>query len=278
MSRHPLHCARSPHLNPNQPPLPPRKRVPACWVGCSRASANFLAAPKTIRHQRRKAVDRALRLHRLAAAKTTAMIAAAVSVAVRVATPRIVTIPRTAVVTSVVRTGKLKTDAMTHARPHVKTAAVATHAKNRARMRAKRACPPARKTGVDVAAAKGVPTNRRVRKRPAKAGSHATAMMHPAARKVTTLKPGLLKRQRKLRVLMTASRSAHATIRVIARANTPSIRKPKPHSRSFRLQMPSKRQQLPSSPRLTQPLQSLRRNQPRAKHRSPKALELRLPS
>src|SRR5690554_5984356 len=235
MSRHPLHCARSPH--PNQPPLPPRKRVPAFWVGCSRASASFLAAPKTIRRQRRKAVDRALRLHRLAAARTAAMIAAAVSVAVRVAIPRIVTMPRTAVVTSVVRTGKRKTDVMMHARPHVKTAAVAT----RARMRVKKACPPARKTVVDVAAAKGVPTNRKVRKRPAKAGSHATAMMHPAARKLTTLKLGLLKRQRKLRVLMTANRSAHAIIRVTVHASTPSIRKLKPSKRIFRLQKPSKR-------------------------------------
>ena len=278
MSRHPLHCARS--LHPNQPPplLPPTKQLLACWVVCSRASANFLAAPKAIQHPLRKVVNQALRQHRFAVARTAAMIAAAVSVAVHVATPRAVTMPRTAAVIRVVRTGKQKTDVMTCARLHVKTAAAATHARKRVRMRAKRACPPARKTVVGVAAAKRAPTNRKVLKTRAKAGSHATAMMLPAARRVTTLKPGRLKRQRKLHVQMKASRSVHATTRVTAHASTPSIRKPKPSNRIFRLQKPSKRQQRPISPRLAQLLPSLRRSQPRWKHRSPNAQEGRWPS
>src|SRR5690554_1783200 len=275
MSRHPLHCARIPP--PNPPSLPPPKRLPACWVVYSRASVNFLAAPRAIRHQLPKAVARAPR-HRLAAARTTAMIAAAVSVAGHVATPRAVTIPRTTAVTSVARTGKRKTDVMTCARLHVKTAAATPHARKRVRRRARRACPPARRIAVDVAVAKHVPTSRRVLTTPAKAGNHATAMMLPAARRVTILKPGLLKWLRKLHVLTTASRSVHATIRVTALGSTPSIRKLKPSKRNFRLLKPSKRQSHPNNPRLAQPMQSLRRSQPRSKHRRPSALELRLPS
>src|SRR5690625_6374963 len=76
------------------------------------------------------------------------MIAAAVSVAGHVATPRAVTIPRTTTVTSVARTGKRKTDVMTCARLHVKTAAAAPHARKRVRMSARKAHPPARKIAV----------------------------------------------------------------------------------------------------------------------------------
>src|SRR5690625_5801878 len=168
MSRHPLHCARIPP--PNPPSLPPPKRLPAYWVVYSRASVNFLAAPRAIRHQLPKAVDRALRQHRFAATTTAAMTAAAASDAVRAATPRPVTMPRTAAVTSVARTGKRKTDVMTCARLHVKTAAATPHARKRVRRRARRACPPARRIAVDVAVAKHVPTSRRGVTTPAKAG------------------------------------------------------------------------------------------------------------